>query len=209
MATVGEILKKERLDQGLLLKDIEKKIKVREKYLAALESNNWNYFSSKIYIVGILKNYARVLNLDSKRVLAFFRRDYERKEEVKFKERISSHYLISGSKRLFQALVILSFLLFLIYFGYQLRLYFSPPKLILISPTVTSFKTEKRVKVIGRTEKDAIVSVVGQRIYLKEDGTFEYDLPLHEGENKVTFELIGANGRKATVEKTFTKVSPK
>ena len=88
MLSVGSILKNEREKKGLLLSDIEKKIKIREKYLKAIEDENWNYFSSKIYITGILKNYSRVLNLDHKKVLAFFRRDYEKKEEVKFKKKL-------------------------------------------------------------------------------------------------------------------------
>ena len=78
---------KEREKKGLLLIDIEKQIKVREKYLKAIEDENWNYFSSKIYITGILKNYSRVLNLDHKKVLAFLDVIMRRKEEVKFKEK--------------------------------------------------------------------------------------------------------------------------
>src|SRR5450830_1105793 len=99
MLSVGTILKKEREKKGLLLIDIEKQIKVREKYLKAVEEENWSYFSSKIYITGILKNYSRVLNLDHKKILAFFRRDYERKEEVKFKKKITSTYLTSETKK--------------------------------------------------------------------------------------------------------------
>ena len=37
MLSVGTILKKERERKGLLLSDIEKQIKVREKYLKALK----------------------------------------------------------------------------------------------------------------------------------------------------------------------------
>ena len=93
MTTVGEILQKERIDKGIALLDIEKQIKVREKYLRAIEENNWDFFSSKIYITGILKNYSRLLGLDEKKVLAFFRRDYEKKDEVKFKRKVSQQYL--------------------------------------------------------------------------------------------------------------------
>ena len=209
MATVGEILKEERLIKGLQLRDIEKQTRVREKYLRAIEENNWNFFSSKIYIIGILKNYSRILGLDSKRILAFFRRDYERKEEVKFKERVSSSYLTPQSRKLLRLAIVGGVLLFLLYFVYQLKLYFSPPTLTITSPKMSAFTTENKVTVAGFTHKEATLKIVGQRIYLDENGRFAYDFPLHEGENKIVFELTGANGRKTTIERVFTKHSPK
>lgn len=209
MATVGEMLKEERLNKGLLLKDIEKQIRVREKYLRALEENNWNFFSSKIYITGILKNYSRILGLDAKKILAFFRRDYERQEEVKFKERVSSSYLTPQSKNLLRLIVVGGLLVFSLYFAYQLRLYFSPPTLTITSPKTSVFTTESKVTITGLTHKEATLKIVGQRVYLDEQGRFSYDFPLKEGENKIVFELTGANGKKATIEKVFTKRSPK
>ena len=127
MLSVGTILKKEREKKGLLLIDIEKQIKVRENYLKAIEDENWNYFSSKIYITGILKNYSRVLNLDHKKVLAFFRRDYEKKEEIRFKRKVTSAYLTSGTKKLLKFGLIILTLFFILYFVFQLKTYFSPP----------------------------------------------------------------------------------
>ncbi|KKP67875.1 MAG: Transcriptional regulator, XRE family [Candidatus Roizmanbacteria bacterium GW2011_GWA2_35_19] len=209
MTTVGDILKKERQNKGLLLSDIEKQIKVREKYLRAIEENNWAFFSSKIYIIGILKNYSRVLSLDPKRILAFFRRDYEKKEEVKFKKRVASGYLTPESKKYFIAVAILAAFLIFIYFSYQLSLYFSPPKMSIISPIKTSFTTEDRIKLIGKTERDAAVVIFGDRVYQNKDGVFEYSFPLREGTNKLTIELTGANGRKTIIEKIFQKKSPK
>ncbi|MFN3299274.1 MAG: alpha-ketoglutarate-dependent dioxygenase AlkB family protein, partial [Sediminibacterium sp.] len=41
----------------------------------------------------------------------------------------------------------------------------------------------------------------GQRVYQDESGIFEYDFPLKEGKNLLKIELIGANGKKAVVEK--------
>ncbi len=208
MTTVGEILKKERHDKGLLLSDIEKKIKVREKYLKALEENNWNFFSSKIYIIGILKNYSKLLGLDQKKIVAFFRRDYEKNEEVKFKKKVSSSYLTSETKKAIRLVLVFSFLVIFAYFGYQLSLYFSPPSFQILSPTTNTFYVEDRIRIVGKTNKDTVVTVFGQRLYLGEDGTFSYDFPLHEGINKIDFLLTGANGKSATIEKIFYKKTP-
>lgn len=208
MLSVGSILKNEREKKGLLLADIEKKIKVREKYLKAIENEDWNYFSSKIYITGILKNYSRVLNLDHKKILAFFRRDYERKEDVRFKKKITSTYLTSETKKLLKFGFFLLILFFTAYFIFQLKIYFSPPSFSWLSPSSKNFTIENSVKVSGKTDKDTAVTIAGERIFTNNDGVFTYDLPLNEGENKITINLVGANGKTIMIEKTFYKKTP-
>ena len=205
MLSVGTILKKEREKRGLLLIDIEKQIKVREKYLKAIEAEDWNFFTSKIYITGILKNYSRVLNLDNKKILAFFRRDYERKEEVKFKRKLSSNYLTSGTKKFFKLGLIVLTLFFISYFVYQLKIYFSPPSFILLKPKVKNFSIEKSIKITAKIDKDTMVTIANERIYQNKEGIFTYDFSLNEGENKIIINLIGANGKKTMIEKTFFK----
>lgn len=208
MLSVGTILKKEREKKGLLLIDIEKQIKVREKYLKAIEEEDWNFFSSRIYIIGILKNYSRLLNLDEKKILAFFRRDYERKEEVKFKRKVTSAYLTSETKKFLKlGLVILS-VFFIGYFIYQLKIYFSPPSFVLLTPKVKNFTIEKSVKISGKTDRDTAIVITGERIYQNKEGIFTYDYSLNEGENKLIINLTGANGKKTMVEKTFFKKTP-
>ncbi|VVA43332.1 conserved hypothetical protein [Candidatus Roizmanbacteria bacterium] len=208
MLSVGTILKKERERKGLLLSDIEKQIKVREKYLKAIEDENWNYFSSKIYITGILKNYSKILNLDDKKVLAFFRRDYEKKEEVKFKRKVSSGYLTPETKIFFKFGLIILTLFFVLYFIFQLKTYFSPPSFILLTPKVMNFTIERNTKITGKTDKDTSITIAGERIFQNKEGVFTYEYSLNEGENKLIINLVGANGKKAIVEKTFIKKTP-
>jgi len=208
MLSVGTILKKEREKKGLLLIDIEKQIKVREKYLKAIEDENWDYFSSKIYIIGILTNYSRILNLDHNKVIAFFRRDYEKKEEIKFKRKVPSGYLTSETKFFFKFGLITLTLFFVLYFIFQLKTYFSPPGFILLTPTVNNFTIEKNIKITGKTDKDTSITISGERIYQNKEGIFTYEYSINEGKNKLIINLIGANGKKATFEKTFFKKTP-
>lgn len=207
MLSIGEILQKERMIQGLTLTDIEKKTKVREKYLRAIEENNWNFFSSKVYIIGVLKNYSRLLALDEKKVLAIFRRDYERKEDLRFKKKVSDSYLTPETRQIIKKGLLFVVLFFILYFGYQLKIYFSPPNLEILSPKTTTFFREDRIKIIGKTEKDTMVVIAGDRIYQNKDGIFEFDFPLYEGNNKLIVQLTGANGRTSKIEKVFIKKS--
>ncbi|KKQ63808.1 MAG: hypothetical protein US86_C0026G0004 [Candidatus Daviesbacteria bacterium GW2011_GWA2_38_24] len=208
MLSVGTILKREREKKGLLLIDIEKQMKVREKYLKAIEEEDWDFFSSKIYITGILKNYSRVLNLDHKKILAFFRRDYEKKEEVKFKRKVSSDSLTSETKKFLKLGLIILILFFISYFIYQLKVYFSPPNFTLLNPNIKNFTIEKSVKISGKTDRDTAIVIAGERVYQNKEGIFTYDYSLNEGENKLIINLTGANGKKTMVEKTFFKKTP-
>lgn len=203
MLTVGEILKKERERNGCSLSEVEKEIKIREKFLQAVEDNNWKVFSSKIYIVGIIKNYAKFLNILPEKAIAYFYRDYERKEEVRFKRKLPRHYLNPETKKTFFIILILIFSIFFVYFGFQLKNYFSPPKVIITSPIKTVFKKEDSIKVVGKTEKDAVITVVGERIFQNKEGIFEFNYPLNPGKNMVTIEVVGANGRKTVIKKEF------
>ncbi|GAB4218910.1 MAG: hypothetical protein Fur009_2440 [Candidatus Microgenomates bacterium] len=207
MITVGEILQNQRLKKNLKLSDIEKKLKIRLKYIEAIEKNNWDIFSSKIYIIGILKNYSRLLDLDEKKVLAFFRRDYEKKEDIRFKRKIPSKYLNPEAKEFLKKTIFIITFLFIIYFSYQFYLYLSPPKLTILSPKNTFFTKEDKIKIIGKTAPETTIFIANQQVYQNKEGIFEYEFPLKDGDNILTIELIGANGKKIKIEKKFIKQS--
>jgi cytoskeletal protein RodZ len=203
MLSVGQLLRKTRESKSLTLKQVEKEMRVREKFLEAIECDNWNIFSSKIYISGIIKNYAQYLGLDPKTMLAYFRRDYERQEEVKFKKRLASKYLHPETKRLAFLGVVFIFLIFFGYFGYQLKLYFSPPEITIVSPTTQKFRNVDRIKIVGKTDKESTVTIYNERVFQNKEGVFEYVFPMKTGSNTVTIEVIGANGKKAMLKKSY------
>ena len=205
MLSVGKLLKEAREKKKVSLREVEKQIKVREQFIRALEEDKWYTFTSRIYVTGILKNYARFLGLDERKILAFFRREYERSEEIKFKEKISTSYLSSDSKKTLLAGFIFICIVLVGYFTYQLFQYLKPPEVHIVSPTNTIFKRELTVKVIGKTEKEAVITIMGERIYQNEKGIFEYNMLLKKKENPLLIEVIGANGKKTVLKKIFKK----
>lgn len=205
MLTIGEILMKERKERNITLEELEKITKIRKKNLEAVEKNDWKKFPSKTYIVGIIKTYGKFLNLNEDKLIAFFRRQYEKKEDIRFKERISKTHLTPQTKKIFKLSILLIFFLFFLYFGYQLIVYFSPPKVEIISPKGTVFKREEKIKLIGKTEKEAMVNINGERVYQNKDNIFETIIPLINLKNEVVIEVTGANGRKTIIKKIFEK----
>lgn len=204
MLTTGEILKEKRQKKGLSYDQIEKETKIRKKHLKAIEENDWTLFPSKTYIIGIIKSYGRFLNLEEEKLIAFFRRQYEKKEAVSFKRRVGKDFLIPQTKKIFKATVALISALFLFYFAYQLKLYFAPPKVEILQPLETVFEKDK-IKLVGKTEKEAIINVNGERVYQQKDGSFAVDIPLTKPKNEVVIEATGANGKKTVVRKVFEK----
>lgn len=203
MLSVGTLLKDAREKKKLSLVDVEKRIKVRVQFITALEADKWDVFTSRIYITGVLKNYSRFLGLDEKKILAFFRREYERNEEIKFKEKVSNSYLSSDSKKTIIASFVFAFVLLVGYFSYQMFQYLRPPKVYIISPASSTFKRLQTIKVVGKTEKEAVVTIMGERIYQNKEGVFEYIMPLKQKENKLSIDVVGANGKKTVLERKF------
>lgn len=207
MLSVGEILKKQREKLKIDFIDVEKATKIRQKFLNAIEDNNWRIFSSKVYIEGIIKNYSMFLNLNPTATLAFFRRDYERQEAIRFKRKLGRYYFTPETKKIILTFLFFIFFLFFGYFGYQLKLYFSPPKISIVSPKTDVFNKEDRVKIVGKTEKDAMVTIFGERLYQNKEGIFEFNFPLHKGKNELVIEVVGANGRKAIYKKIYERTN--
>ncbi|NTU72916.1 hypothetical protein HGB07_01945 [Candidatus Roizmanbacteria bacterium] len=203
MISVGELFKRSREKKGLTLRQVEKNIHVREKFLVAIESNDWSVFSSKIYIVGILKNYAVFLGIDHQKVIAFFRRDYERKEETNFRRRVSASYFRPETKNIFASVIAGVFFIFFIYFGYQLSVFLSPPKVSIIAPNQTVFRSTDQIHIVGKTEKEASIIIYGERVYPNREGIFAYDFPIKQGKNELIIEVTGGNGKKTVLKKIF------
>lgn len=205
MLTTGELLRQERKNRELTLEDIEKKTRIRKKYLAAVEKNDWSIFPSKTYIIGVLGSYGRFLKLDEEKLRAVFRREYEKKEDIGFKERVSKEYLTPQTKKLVKTIIAILALIFIVYFGYQLKLYFSPPFVEIISPKKTSFIKEEKIELVGKTEKEAIVIVNGERVFQDKNNIFKIAIPLTNPKNEVIIEVTGANGKKTILKKIFEK----
>ncbi len=145
------------------------------------------------------------MDIDDKKMLAFFRREYERTEDIKFKRRISSTYLTSETKKFAIAGFIILFLFFFGYFTYQLKLFISSPEVEIVHPKTSTFKLEDRVQITAQTEKDATVMIFGERIYQDNNGQFTYNFPLKKGTNELVIEVTGANGKKTILKKEYIK----
>src|SRR4051812_23249630 len=61
---IGETLREARHDAGIELDEVERTIRIRGRYLAALENEEWDVLPAEAYLRGFLHTYADYLGLD-------------------------------------------------------------------------------------------------------------------------------------------------
>lgn len=69
MANTGEMLREARERKGVSLEKAEEETKVRARYLAALENEEYDIIPGKAYVKGFLKIYANYLGLNPDEVI--------------------------------------------------------------------------------------------------------------------------------------------
>ena len=208
MLTVGEILKKERLSKKITFEDIEKNLRIRKKFLIALEENSWEKLPSLTYIKGFLKNYSSFLGLDSEELLAIFRREYQEQERSGVLPSGLSHPLNEPIFRLTPQLTVIGVILLfiIVFFGYlffQYKIYISPPNLIITKPAEGETLLSEKVDVSGKTDSDAVISVNGVKIAISAEGEFSTILTLPPGVNTIAVESTSKYGKKKTASRTI------
>jgi hypothetical protein len=63
-AGIGETLQEARQDAGIQLDEVERTIRIRSRYLAALENEDWGVLPGEAYVRGFLHTYGDYLGLD-------------------------------------------------------------------------------------------------------------------------------------------------
>jgi cytoskeletal protein RodZ len=84
MFEIGASLREARTRRGLSREDVQKAIRIRDRYLAALEDEEWSQLPGEAYTKGFLRGYAEFLGLDGTLYVDEFNRRIARHEEQPF-----------------------------------------------------------------------------------------------------------------------------
>lgn len=68
MKDIGDFLRERREARGISLIEVEKDLKIRKKYLQALEEGNIDIIQGRTYIIGYLRNYSKYLGIDEENI---------------------------------------------------------------------------------------------------------------------------------------------
>jgi len=205
MRTAGEILSEKRAELDYSLEQIEKETKIRKRYLEAIEKNDFTILPESTVVKGFIRNYAQYLGLPPENVLAVFRRDFR---ENKKGQIIPRGMVEPLSEKGFywtpKLTLILFFSILIIGFGFfffkQYLSFSSAPPLEVSSPLEGQTYKDKIV-VTGKTDKDATVKINGTLISITENGNFNEEIVLPQGENVVVVETSNRKGQKRVIER--------
>lgn len=208
MRTVGEILKKARTEKKLTFEEIEKQIRIRKKFLMALEENAWEKLPSLPYIKGFLRSYSSYLGLKGEETIAIFRRQFRQREKAGLLPHGLTYPLDESPIRITPQVavvgIVISFLLiFSGFLLYQYKIYTSPPNLTISTPKEGEIILSDKVQITGKTDIDAVISVNNQKIAVLPDGEFTTTISLSPGINTIVIESTSKYGKKKTINRTI------
>ena len=169
MHTVGELLKTARISKELSLEEVEKRTKIRVKFLFALEENDFASLPSEAYTRGFVKNYSQFLRLDTTKMLALLRRQLRVSLHQKVIPTVDSNltetkFQMTPSRALGFIVAFLGIVAG-VYLFWQYRLLHEPPKIVWEEP-------KDGVEVDKET-----VSVFGTRIQMRRLALIQHPLP--------------------------------
>lgn len=212
MKTVGEILKNKRQEKKLTLEQIEEKVKIRKKFLLALEENNFSKLPSSTYLRGFIKNYSEFLGLDSAHLISIFRRQFADHEKTKLLPQgistpLNEPFLKITPSKIMAALMATLLFLFFSWLFLQYQSFVNLSKISLDQPKDGQIIKSNKVQVSGETDPSATLTINGQKVELFE-GKFNQEIEVEPG--VVTIEIVATNrfGKKQEVKRTIRVESP-
>ena len=84
MFEIGGSLREARLKRGLTPADVQKAIRIRDRYLQALEEERWEVLPGDAYVKGFLRTYADFLGLDGNLYVDEYNNRFAHEEELPF-----------------------------------------------------------------------------------------------------------------------------
>src|SRR5215469_10570319 len=83
MVRLGHLLHQKRLARRLTLEDVAQDLKIKSKFLAAIEKGEYNKLPSPAYAQGFVRNYAAYLGLSKAETTMLFKREFDEKRAMK------------------------------------------------------------------------------------------------------------------------------
>lgn len=193
VVTVGDQLRDARRRNGLSLREVSQALLIPLQQLRFLETDQFHSIPESMYRELFLKAYATYIGLDWPKLKTHYdahmllARGHVRSESVHvaFRQRFAvTPQLI---KTFFLSFAIAGCGVYLVVLGY---IAVSPPSLVVWSPAQDETSGVDRVRVVGQTQEHARLTINGESVMMRRDGTFEQEVVLSEGLNVIT---VGAS----------------
>jgi cytoskeletal protein RodZ len=201
MKTIGGAIKEARTRKKYSLSKLEEVTKIKKDFISALEKEDWGSLPEFPVLSGFVKSIAGALGAGEKSLLALLRRDYPPKAlSINPKPDVGDKFVWSP-KLTFAVGVGVIMVLVLGYLGIQYKKFISPPSLSVLEPKEEQIVKERRVKVTGKTDGDAIVKINNQPVLLDSEGNFEAEIEIFEGTDEIVVKAQSRAGKETVVRR--------
>jgi cytoskeleton protein RodZ len=212
-ARLGDILRLQRETKGITLEQAAEDTRIREKFLAALETGDHHALPGAVYTKGFLRNYAEYLDLNGAELAGLYTAEKAATPEPPRRIRAMKPVMRSGMyispTVLVPVVVVVAVVLFVGYISYQFASFATPPKIEVLDPPADVVAQSSDYVVRGRTLPDARVTVrvfPGPKTFPDirpaSDGTFAVTVPLTQGPNHIEVQVLDAAGKVSLVSRS-------
>ncbi len=202
---LGESLKLSRQKRGISLAQASQATSISAKYLAAIESSEFDKLPGEVYTKNFLKVYTKYLGLNDKDSLATYqseRKVYSKTRkfpEADFKKpvrRISRFHLVVTPKIVRGIIIGLLALACLVYLGLKVKAIMTPPFLAITSPGNNLMTEQNFIEVVGQVEPEAVLEINGQQVLADTQGNFSETIDLQPGVNVIEVQAESRHGKQ-------------
>ncbi|MAG59343.1 hypothetical protein CMO96_00950 [Candidatus Woesebacteria bacterium] len=172
MKTAGLLLIEARKRRKKSLAQISGQTKIKEKFLKALESSDWESLPNFSVACGFAKSYAQIVSVDPELVAALLRRDFPQIQTISQNVNAPLGSVpLWTPKTTILAVSAVTILVLAFYLVRQYMVFVAPPPLEVIDTA-----NAERIVISGKTSPNATVEVVGQAVLVEENGSFSVQL---------------------------------
>ncbi len=210
---LGEILRQQRESKGITLEQAAEDTRIREKFLAALESGDHHALPGAVYTKGFLRNYAEYLDLDSSDLIALYTGERAQTPEpprryAPIRPVMRGGMYISPTI-LVPFIVLAAVVLFVGYLSYQFASFATPPRIEVTEPAGDTIAQRADYVVRGRTVPEGRVTVrvfpgpeTFPDIRPGADGAFAVTVQLRPGPNHIEIQVLDPAGKVSLVTRS-------
>jgi len=213
MARLGDALRLQREAMGVTLPQAAEDTRIREKFLLAIESGDYQSLPGTVYTKGFLRNYAGYLNLNAEETLALYTGERGGSEPARtfapMRPLVKRSFIFTPTV-LVPVVVLAGVVLFIAYVYYQFTNFAVAPHVDITDPPGDAVSQVAEYLVKGRTNPDGRITVrvsPGQDtlndIHPARDGTFSVTVPLKPGPNHVEIQVLDPAGKLAQASRTI------
>jgi len=210
--TIGKKLHQMRRRLAIPIGVAAERTRIQQKYLEALEADNWEALPAPMYTKNFIRTYVKLLGGDVDYYLKRYEEERGTCDVIVDPMRLPRQKV--GWIKFLVAHRIVKFLIFailvaaiLVYLGLQINAVLAPPEIIVYEPTDGLSTRQARLQVSGYVEGQAEIWVNSNQVLPDSTGYFSTIIDLERGPNIITIEGSHRYSRKETIYRTVVFTS--